>query len=160
MRYHNGTVSEDPLSRFGLVKPSLDSLSILCSTFAGYHSVRRGIGTAGANNMESFTSGFIRHHWAVFASAFEVDARERSTACVKFSVSKFVAFLVFGHHSPSESHTANADLNVSTVESVPVSESFLENEIVIQDNFLDSSNSVPTSGSDPNEESPVLHALI
>ena len=42
MRYHNCTVSEDPLSRFGLVRPSLDSLNILCSTFAGYHSVRLG----------------------------------------------------------------------------------------------------------------------
>ena len=159
MRYHNGTVSEDPLSRLGLVNPSLDSLNILCSTFAGYHSVRRGIRTAGTNNMESLTSGAIRHHWTVFASAYEVDARERSTACVKFSVSKFVAFLVFGHHSPSESHTANADLTVSTVESVPVSEFYWENEIVIQDNFFDSSNSDPTRGSDSDEESPVLHAF-
>ena len=89
---------------------------------------------------------------------FEVDARERSTACVKFSVSKFVAFLVFGHHSSSESHTANADLTVSTVESVPVSEFYWENEIVIQDSFFDSSNSAPTCGSDSGEESPVAHA--
>merc|ERR1712194_346958 len=119
MRYHNGTVSEDPLSRLGLVKPSLDSLNILCSTFAGYHSVRRGIRTAGTNNTESLTSGAIRHHWTVFAAAFEVDAKEHSTACVKSSVAKFIAFLVFGHHSSSESHTANAGLIVSPVESVP-----------------------------------------
>jgi len=110
--------------------------------------------------MESLTSGAIRHQWTVSASAFEVDARERSTACVNFSVSKSVAFLVFGHHSSSESHSAKAELTVSTVESVPVSEFYWENEIVIQDdNFFDSSNSVPTCGSDPNEESPVSHAL-
>ena len=78
---------------------------------------------------------------------------------MKFYVSNFDAFLVFGHHSPSESHTANADLTVSTVESVPVSEFYWENEIVIQDNFFDSSNSDPTCGSDSDEESPVSHAL-
>ena len=91
------TTDGNPLIRFGIVNPSLESLSIVCCASAGYHAVRRNVrktGCAFTPNEKELSVGGVRHYWTVFADAFTADARERSAPYTRFSVASFLRFLI------------------------------------------------------------------
>jgi hypothetical protein len=97
MKFVYRTTDDNPLIRFGLVNPNLDSLSIICCTSAGYHAIRRSVrasGFAPTDKDKEISSGDVRHFWTVFADAFTVEARERSAPCARFSVASFSEFLI------------------------------------------------------------------
>jgi len=91
-----------PLIRSGLVEPSLESLSVICSTSAGYHAIRRNVRqTSFAPTDIELTSGEMRHFWTVFAEVFSAEAREHSASCTKFSVPDFLSFLIVSDQVPT-----------------------------------------------------------
>jgi len=102
MKFFNRSTDSNPLIRFGLVEQSLESLSVICSTLAGYHAIRRNVRkTSFALADIELTSGDMRHFWTVFAEAFSAEAREHSASCTKFSVPDFLSFLIVSDQVPT-----------------------------------------------------------
>jgi len=126
MKFFYRSTDDNPLIRFGLVNPSLESLSIVCCASAGYHAVRRNVRKTGCvhlprentalfqenalfllqrgANLESdkeLSVGDVRHFWTVFAEAFSAEARERSAPFTRFSVASFLRFLVDLDQAPT-----------------------------------------------------------
>ena len=95
MKFCYPTTDDNPLIRFGLVNPNLDSLSVVCCTSAGYHAVRRNVRKTGfAPTDKELSVGDVRYFWTVFAEAFTAEAREHSAPCSRFSVASFLRFLI------------------------------------------------------------------
>ena len=62
----------DPVTRIGVVRPSMDSLLAVSCTFAGYHAVKRGPARdyqAGAIDYETLTARAHRTFWGAFGAA-------------------------------------------------------------------------------------------
>ena len=98
----NRSTDSNPLIRFGLVEPSLESLSVVCSASAGYHAIRRNVRkTSFAPADTELTSGDIRRFWTLFAEAFSAEAREHSASCTKLSVPDFSRFLIAADQAPT-----------------------------------------------------------
>ena len=74
IRYLIRDVSGDPLTRWGLVNPTLRSMHCACCAFSGYHAVKaqiRASSTHFVNTNDGPCCGsLIRSHWIVFADAF------------------------------------------------------------------------------------------
>ena len=102
MKFFYCNTDNNRLIRFGLLNPSLDSLSIVCCTSAGYHAVRRSVRkTSFTTNDKELSVGDIRRFWTVFAEAFTAEARERSAPCSRFSVASFLRFLIDLDQAPT-----------------------------------------------------------
>jgi hypothetical protein len=95
MQFFNRSTDCNPLVRFGLVKPNLDCLSLICMASAGYHAVRRNVRKTSFRPVDmELTSSDVRRFWTVFAEAFTAEAREHNASCTKFSVPDFLSFLI------------------------------------------------------------------
>ena len=102
MKLFNRSTDSNPLIRFGLVEPSLESLSVVCSASAGYHAIRRNVRkTSFAPADIELTSSDICHFWTLFAADFSAEAREHSASCTKFSVPDFLRFLIAADQAPT-----------------------------------------------------------
>ena len=109
MKFFNRSTDDNPLIRFGLVEPTLGCLSLVCSTSAGYHAIRRNVRrTSFAPTDMELTSGDVRHFWTVFAEAFSADSREHSASCTRFSVPEFLNFLVAANQNAAVGSFASA----------------------------------------------------
>ena len=102
MKFFYCSTDENPLIRFGLVNPSLDSLSIICCASAGYHAIRRSVRKKCITLTDKeLNIGDIRWFWTVFAEAFSAEARERSAPFTRFSVASFFKFLIDADQEPT-----------------------------------------------------------
>ena len=101
MKFFNRSTDENPLIRFGLVNPSLDSLAIICCTSAGYHAIRRSVRRfqPTLTNME-LCVGDVWRFGTVFAEAFTAEAGKLCLQCTSFSFPKFLDFLVDDNQLP------------------------------------------------------------
>ena len=87
-----GGVSSDPLIRWGLVNPKAESMLQIACVFVGYHAVRRHFKSKSEvflHDQVILTGPQIRASWTVFADTYQVEARELSVNCRKFSVPSF-----------------------------------------------------------------------
>jgi hypothetical protein len=100
MKYHFGQlVSDDPLQRWGLVHPSVDTLKFVACVFSGYHALRKHLKQTCQFfeiNQTHIPHHQVRKHWALFAEAVFVEARELSCVCRKFLASEFLDFIING----------------------------------------------------------------
>ena len=110
---------EDPLQRVGLKNPSQNSLISVACTFSAYHAVKSMV-RAGKIPMQGdvLPTSAIKLAWSVFAETFVAEAGECGRACARFSLAKFVSFLVNGRRSvlPLPDHY-NADSQPSSLSS-------------------------------------------
>ena len=89
-----GSVSADPLKRWGLIAPEPNDFLQIACVFSGYHAIRREFKRTSEffyNDQTSLTGPQIRVAWTVFASAFRVEACEVRIPCRHFSVASFLA---------------------------------------------------------------------
>jgi len=93
---------EDPLIRWGLIRPCSDSYKQIACVHCGYHAVRRhykNCHTIFHQNMTYLDGALTRTSWTVFADAFQVEASELGVQTLKFSVPSFLNFLTAGSNS-------------------------------------------------------------
>ena len=91
-----GSVSADPLKRWGLIAPEPNDFLQIACVFSGYHAIRREFKRTSEffyNDQTSLTGPQIRVAWTVFASAFRVEACEVRIPCRHFSVASFLSCL-------------------------------------------------------------------
>ena len=91
-----GSTSEDPLVRWGLIRPSSTNFNYIACTFSGYHAIRRALRSQNqffSYNQNILTGPQLRVAWSVFADTFFVEARELASPCRKFSFTSFLSFL-------------------------------------------------------------------
>ena len=91
-----GSTSEDPLVRWGLIRPSSTNFNYIACTFSGYHAIRRALRSQNqffSYNQNILTGPQLRVAWSVFADTFFVEARELVSPCRKFSFTSFLSFL-------------------------------------------------------------------
>jgi len=96
-RFLAGSVSEDPLVRWGLISPTSMHFNQIACVFSGYHAIRRLIRTRTcqlANTENYYSNSLYREFWSVFADAFAADARELMVAHRKFSLPSFLSMLI------------------------------------------------------------------
>ena len=74
-RFLLAEVSSDPLVRFGIKHPSIQSMKISSCLFSAYHAVKAKV-RAGVIDVheDTMTSTTIRVIWSVFAEAFAAEA--------------------------------------------------------------------------------------
>ena len=90
------SASEDPLVRWGLIRPSPAIFKYIACTFSGYHAIRRAFRSQNqffSYNQNILTGPQLRVAWSVFADTFFVEARELASPCRKFSPTRFLSFL-------------------------------------------------------------------
>jgi len=91
-----GGASDDPLVRWGLIRPEPIQYNYIACTFSGYHAIRRDFQSRNeffSYNQEVLTGSQIRAAWSVFADTFFVEAREVAIQCRRFSLPSFLGFL-------------------------------------------------------------------
>ena len=102
--FFNPDTNSDPLVRLGLINPSDIELKYVCCNFSAYHALKNKI-RAGiiqpptAECIASHLNGQIagsalRACWSVYAEAFQAEAGELSVSYRRFSLTKFIDFLV------------------------------------------------------------------
>jgi len=98
-RFLVADVSSDPLVRFGLKSPTIQSMRISSCLFSAYHAVKAKIRSGSIEievHEETLTSATVRVIWGVFAEAFAAEAGVLRVATRAFSLPKFVCFLSSG----------------------------------------------------------------
>ena len=92
-KFFNGEVSNDPLSRLGLVEATTQQLQIVCCYFSGYHALHAHARKQIQHVNSDTPFRLFRQHWSVFAEAFAAEARETDLVWRRFSLCQFINFL-------------------------------------------------------------------
>ena len=91
-----GSTSDDPLVRWGLIRPNSSAFNYIACTFSGYHAIRNVFRSQNMffnDNQNILTGPQLRVAWNVFADTFFVEARELASPCRKFSFASFLRYL-------------------------------------------------------------------
>ena len=89
------STSSDPLTRIGLIHPSVEQYKVMCCTFCGYHAVHRSVvgNSSVIDSNSNIPACRLRHHWGLFADASMAEADEPKISYRKFTLPKFISFL-------------------------------------------------------------------
>ena len=70
------STSSDPLTRIGLIHPSVEQYKVMCCTFCGYHAVRGAVlrNNSSIDSNLNIPACLLRQHWGLFAEAFMAEA--------------------------------------------------------------------------------------
>jgi len=94
--FWSGT-SANPLARWGLINPTIQTLNLNCCAFSAYHAVKAQIrmqGTCIINGNDGHVcSSLFRGHWSLFADSFRAEAGERGIQVRPFSLPSFLQFI-------------------------------------------------------------------
>ena len=112
-RYLFGDVPSDPLDRFGIKNPSIQSMKISSCLFSAYHAVKAKV-RAGRIivHADAVTTSTLRVIWGAFAEVLAAEAGELRVATRAFSLPKFISFLCTGI-LPSEQEFVALSLRLS-----------------------------------------------
>ena len=85
--------SEDPLTRWALLKPSKAQFEIVACIFSSYHAIRNDLRSNPVfleHNLRTLPSPLLRRARSVFADSFKVEARELAVQHRQFSLPEFL----------------------------------------------------------------------
>ena len=106
MRFFVANTSADPLIRWGLRHPSVESLKLACCAFSAYHAVKAQIRMQGScfinQNDGHISSSALRANWSLFADSFRAEAGELAIPVRAFSLPNFLNFLM--HDNSVQAH--------------------------------------------------------
>ena len=107
-RYLFGDVSSDPLDRFGIKNPSIQSMKISSCLFSAYHAVKAKVRAGKINvHADAVTTSTLRVIWGVFAEVLAAEAGELRVATRAFLLPQFMSFLCTGALPSEEVPVAN-----------------------------------------------------
>ena len=95
-RFLTDGVSENPLTRWGLLYPSEINFAVIACVFSGYHAIRNDLRSNPAfiaHKLRILPNPIIRTNWSVFAQSFKVEARELGVTYRQFSLPSFLNFI-------------------------------------------------------------------
>ena len=94
LKYFCDETPSNPLERFGLKNPSINSLKFVSCTFSAYHALKAKVRCGQIKMQEgSKTKILLRQAWSVFAETLAVEAGECHLSRCAFSLPKFIVFL-------------------------------------------------------------------
>ena len=87
------SISEDPLSRFGIKSPEVFHLQVLSCVFSAYHALKSEIR---AGKIVLHRSGWLNASWSVFAQTLLAEAGELHLNIGSFALLQFMQFILTG----------------------------------------------------------------